>query len=223
VIVGASTGESDLGARSTDLYLYNQSVVEKTVTMTYYPDGNPEGSVTQQVTLQPGQGLVLEDVVETLFGQTDSRGAIHLDASSSDSVITSAATFVDNDRGRFGSLVPAVTSSDATGVADAPLQILQLRSSSSQTTDLGIAEVTGSDATVEVTALAPGSLSAASIQIPMKANEYRQISSVLDQMGLSTTHNARLSVRVVSGGGKVTSFAALADQATGDEIVIPGQ
>ena len=223
IIPGVAATDTTDGSRQTDLYLYNSGVEEQVVTVTFYPESNPESAATRQITLQPGEGTVLEDVVADTFNESNRRGAIHLDSSASELLVVSAAAYADGSQGRVGSLLPTVSASEAAGMSDRPLQMLQLQESDDYSTDIGIAEVSGSDATVEISVVAPGSLSSPAVQMQLKANEFRQVTAVLNQLGLGTTYNARVSVRVVDGNGKVVSYACLIDESSRDETVIPGQ
>jgi hypothetical protein len=46
---------------------------------------------------------------------------------------------------------------------------------------------------------------------------------ILSSMGLTTAYNARASVRVISGSGKVTAYGSVIDQAAGDPTYVPAQ
>jgi hypothetical protein len=57
----------------------------------------------------------------------------------------------------------------------------------------------------------------------LQANEFRQINSLLRSVGLSDTYNARVSVRVIEGEGKVTAYASVIDMLTNDPTYAPAQ
>jgi hypothetical protein len=42
-------------------------------------------------------------------------------------------------------------------------------------------------------------------------------------MGLDDTHNARVTVKVVSGTGRVTAYASVIDMITNDPTYVPAQ
>ena len=51
----------------------------------------------------------------------------------------------------------------------------------------------------------------------------RQLNSLLAAMGLGGTHNARVTVKVTGGQGRVTAYAATIDALTQDPTFIPAQ
>ena len=219
IIVGASSFAGEAGSRETDIWLYNPNGSAQTVTMTFYPEGDPSSSETAEVTLEPGEGKLIDGAIGALFGLTDVRGAIHVESLSG--VITSATSEMDDGSGTISTILPSISTSSAIGSDDAPLQLLQLQESDAYSSDLGIAEVSGRPATVEVSAAVPGSLSSVSTTVTLQSNEFKQVRSVLRQLGFGDTRNARISVRVVSGEGKVTSYASVVNKASSDETIIP--
>ena len=82
--------------------------------------------------------------------------------------------------------------------------------------------MTGKPATVEVTITLPDSRVSPRITVPLAAFESRQISAIHD-LGLGNVYNARLSVRVTDGAGKITSYASVIDMTTQAPVYIPAQ
>ena len=56
------------------------------------------------------------------------------------------------------------------------------------------------------------------MQVPLAANEVRQFNVIRD-LALGNVYNGRIAVRVISGDGRVTAFASLIDELTGDPTV----
>ena len=48
----------------------------------------------------------------------------------------------------------------------------------------------------------------------LAANEFRQLNSVMKSLNLPATYNGRLSVKVLSGAGRLTAYASMVDNAT---------
>jgi hypothetical protein len=63
----------------------------------------------------------------------------------------------------------------------------------------------------EVTVILPDSKVAPKVQIPLAAFEYRPF-SIISSLGLGNVYNARISVRVIDGQGKVTAYGSVIDQ-----------
>src|SRR5207245_7223057 len=100
------------------------------------------------------------------------------------------------NNGTYGQLTNGVTAADAIGKADRPLQILQAEDSVRARTNLGIFEVTGKPATVEVRLFLPDSKVSAATQIPLPTNGVIQF-PVIQSSGLCYSYTARTSTRDV--------------------------
>ena len=57
----------------------------------------------------------------------------------------------------------------------------------------------------------------------LQSNEFRQLNSVLTQMGLPVAFNGRLTVSVTGGTGKVTAYGSVIDNKTQDPTYVPAQ
>jgi hypothetical protein len=60
------------------------------------------------------------------------------------------------------------------------------------------------------------------VLIPLAAYESRQF-PIISSLGLGAAYNARLSVRVIEGAGKVTAYGSVVDQTTQDPTYVPAQ
>ncbi|HUP46280.1 MAG TPA: hypothetical protein VM779_12285, partial [Thermoanaerobaculia bacterium] len=207
----------------TDVRLFNAGDDPVTATLTLHSlNDNPP----QQTTLEllPGQVRQLDRVLATLFGLSNDGGALHVETAGGSSVIATARTYRPaGDGANFGQFIQAVTPDQAVGVGSRPLQILQVEESPRFRSNIGIAEVTGNSAMVELTIIPPDSKVSARLQVQMGPNQFRQLNSLLAVMGLTNTHNARVAVRVLSGQGRVTAYAATIDAITHDPTFIPAQ
>lgn len=108
-------------------------------------------------------------------------------------------------------------------LGDRALQVLQLEESDRFRTNLGVAEVTGNSVEVEITAVVPDARVAPVIRLTLQPNEFRQIGSILRQMGLNEAYNARLSLKVMAGDGRITAYGSVIDSVTQDPYTVKGQ
>jgi len=102
------------GGVQSDLRLHNAGEVPVLVRATFVPRGGSSG--VREVTISPGTSVLLPDVVEGLFGQTDQQGSLSLSyllpLSKSDSsplvfaYSRSAVASADPAGGSFGQLIP---------------------------------------------------------------------------------------------------------------------
>jgi len=115
-----------------------------------------------------------------------------------------------------------VTALDAVGAGGRSLQILQAEESVRYRTNVGITEVTGQPAEVELTVFLTDSKTSAKTNFTLGANEFKQFNVIRD-IGLDNVYNARIQVRVLSGGGKVAAYGSVVDMLTQDATYVPAQ
>ena len=221
VIPGVASLDTGATWRS-DVRVFNSSTSPQTTTLTLYPTGNPSASVAQTVTIQPGEVKALDDIVHSTFNLTNAGGALHVTTATVVPLVVTARTFNDTTAGTLGQFLQAVTPADAVGNGERSLQLLQMEDSPRYRTNLGLTEVTGKAATAEVTVVLPDSKVAPKVQIPLAAFEYRQF-SIISSLGLGNVYNARISVKVIDGQGKVTAYGSVIDQKTQDPTFVPAQ
>ncbi|MEA2413381.1 MAG: hypothetical protein QOI58_38 [Thermoanaerobaculia bacterium] len=221
VIPGVASLDTGATWRS-DVRVFNSSLSPQTATLTLYPTGNPSASVTQSVTIQPGEVKALDDIVHSTFNLSNAGGALHVTTAVAAPLVVTARTFNDTAAGTLGQFLQAVTPADAVGTGERSLQLLQMEDSPRYRTNLGLAEVTGKPATAEITVILPDSKVAPKVSIPLAAFEYRQF-PIISSLGLGNVYNARISVKVIDGQGKVTAYGSVIDQKTQDPTFVPAQ
>ncbi|HEV7484976.1 MAG TPA: hypothetical protein VGQ65_04795 [Thermoanaerobaculia bacterium] len=221
VIPGVASLDSGATWRS-DVRVFNSSPSPQTATLTLYPTGNPSASVVQSVTIQPGEVKALDDIVHSTFNLTDAGGALHVTTATAVPLVVTARTFNDTAAGTLGQFLQAVTPADAVGTSERSLQLLQMEDSPRYRTNLGLAEITGKAATAEITVILPDSKVAPKVSIPLAAFEYRQF-PIINMLVPGNVYNARISVRVIDGQGKVTAYGSVIDQKTQDPTFVPAQ
>ncbi|MEA2237452.1 MAG: hypothetical protein QOC81_2176 [Thermoanaerobaculia bacterium] len=218
-------GVASLDAADTwrsDVRIFNGSQLPQTTTLTFFPAGNPSASIVRETSIQPGEVKALDDIVHSTFNMTNASGALHVTTAVNAPLVVTARTFDQTSTGTLGQFVQAVTPADAVGASDRALQLLQMEDSPRYRTNLGIAEVTGKAVTAEITVILPDSKVAPKVQIPLTAFEFRQF-PVLSSLGLGNTYNARISVKVIDGQGKITAYGSVIDQKTQDPTFVPAQ
>jgi uncharacterized repeat protein (TIGR01451 family) len=219
-----AVGDLNLGTASwrSDVRIFNAGLSPQTATLIYFPNGDPSHSTSQTVSLNPGEVKALDSVVQSLFGLSNTSGALHVTTPTDTQLVVTARTFDQTANGTLGQFIPAVTNSDAVGRNDRSLQILQAEESVRYRTNVGIAEVTGKPATVEISVFLPDSKVVPRVTIQLGANESRQL-DVLGGLGIGAAYNTRLAVRVTDGDGRVTAYGSVVDQTTQAPTFIPAQ
>jgi len=222
VLAGVADLNTGSASWRTDMRVLNPGTTAQPATLTFYPLGSNGAPLMASLTVNPGEVKRLDGVLQSLFAVSNTGGAIHVTTATPTALVVTGRTYNATPIGTFGQFVPAVTSADAVGKADRALQILQAEDSVRYRTNLGVAEVTGKPAMVEVQVFLPDSKISPSTQIPLPANGFIQV-PVISGLGLTNIYNARISVRVVGGDGKITAYGSVIDQLTKDPTFVPAK
>ncbi len=203
----------------TDIRLFNASSSPAEVSLTFYPQDGASRSTT--VSLAPSEVRVIANAVQSVFSTQNAGGLVVV--SSSGSVVASARTYSQNDSGGYAQFIPGVTAADGVAAGGRALQLVQLEESERFRSNVGIAEITGNAATVEISAVSSDSKVAVKTQVPLAANGFVQINRILAKFGFSTTYNARVTLKVVGGTGTIAAYASVVDNRTQSPTYIPAQ
>ncbi|MDQ6800978.1 MAG: hypothetical protein M3041_09095 [Acidobacteriota bacterium] len=222
VLPGVADLNTGFAAWRTDMRLFNPTTSPQFVTLSFYAQNSTAAPQMTSMTINPGEVKKLDNMLSSAFGLTNVGGAVHVTTNAATPLVISGRTFNQTSAGTFGQFIPAVTAADAVGKSDRALQILQAEDSVRYRTNVGIAEVTGKPATVEVQVILPDSKIAPTTQIPIPANGFIQL-PLIQSFGLSNVYNARISLRVVDGDGKISAYGSVIDQITQDPTFIPAQ
>ena len=223
VVPGVADLNSPFYSWRSDIRVYNSSASDVNATLTYYPQsGSPGATGPQQMTIKAGEVKIINGALQSLFGLTNSGGALVISTPSATPLVVTARTYNQTSNGTYGQFIPAVTPANSVGVNDRTLQLIQLEQSDSFRTNIGLAETSGNAATAQVSVIVPDSKFAINAQIPLGPNEFRQMNLGSD-FGLSNAYNVRVTVKVISGTGRVTTYGSMIDQLTQDPTYVPAQ
>jgi hypothetical protein len=204
----------------TDMRLFNSGTTEQTAALTFYPQGG--AAITRETTIKAGEVKAFDDVVSTLFGVNNGGGSVHVSTANTSSLNVTGRTYNGATGGNIGQFIPAATLEQGAVRGGAALHVLQLEDSARYRSNIGLAEMSGQAATAEITIFLPDTKVTPRIEIPLAANEFRQI-AVLKELNLGNVYNARVQVRVTGGNGRVTTFGSLIDLTSSDATYIPPQ
>ncbi len=220
VVPGVAEFDSSFSNFHTDMRIYNGGSAAVDVTLAF-----TGASVPNQVkTVGAGQTLAIDNVLPTLWNITGGGSVVATTAADSQLVVTARTFSRDKvNGGTFGQFIPGVTAADAVGNGDRTLQIVQLEESPAFRTNLGLVEVTGNSATVELQAFTPDSKIAAKATIPLAGGQYLQQGQIFKSLGFSNVYNGRISARVVGGAGRVAAYGSVIDNRTTDPTYVPSQ
>ncbi|HEX8411003.1 MAG TPA: hypothetical protein VF883_19215, partial [Thermoanaerobaculia bacterium] len=207
----------------TDLRIFNAGTTATPATLTFYPMGNPGAAMTREISLEPGEIEVLNNVLVNTFGvNATSGGAIVVSTPEETALTATARTYNQTSNGTYGQYIPGVTVADSVGIDDRALQILQVEQSTRFRTNIGLNETSGKPVTIEVALITPDQLATPVVTIGLQANEFRQI-GLVDFAPPSAVYNGRVTVKVIAGEGKVTAYGSAIDAITQDPTYVPAQ
>lgn len=224
VLPGVADFETVFSNFHSDVRVYNGSATPVTTMLTFYPQGNPSGSTSKTEVVGAGETKVYDNILPTLFGLSATAGSIVVTTAGNSSLIVSGRTYSNSSKGgTFGQFIPAITPAQGIGGGEAPLQILQLEQSKDFRTNIGLTELTGNPATVQIVIIPPDSTTTATTSVDLQANEFRQLSGLIGNLISGNTYNARVTVKVIGGTGRVTAYGSVIDNNTVDPTYVPAQ
>lgn len=223
VVPGVAALVASGGQWRSDLQIYNAASSPQSMTVTFTPRDNVAGAQSVNVTLNGREVRGFDDIVSGTFGQGSGGGSVLVTTSAASQLAITARTFFDNGSGTYGQYIPALTPADGAVLGGRAREVLQVEQSDLYRTNLGLAELAGAPATIEITANVLELKSAPVIALTLQPNEFRQLDSILTSLGFVDVHNARLSIRVTAGSGRVGAYGSLVDNLTGDPTLIPAQ
>jgi uncharacterized repeat protein (TIGR01451 family) len=223
VVPGVTEVTSGSDNWHTDVRIFNSDKDPADLTLVFY-SGNGGTATTRTITLAAGKVQQLDRVLSSFFGIShDDGGALHVSSAAPAHLVVTARTSNETAERAYGGFISAVTPEEAVSAGSRPLQILQVEQSSFYHSNVGFAEVTGNEVTLQVSVFYATGVQAATTEVKLGPNQFLQIDSFLTTLGLSNIVNGRISVSVLSGEGRATAYVALIDATTGDPTYLPGQ
>jgi hypothetical protein len=225
VLPGVAEFDSSFSNFHTDMRVFNGGTSAANVTLQYYPQGSGTPAATTQLSIAAGEVKALDNVLVKQFNLTTGNGSVVATTASDSSLVVTARTFSRDKTtgGTFGQFIPGVTATEAVGNGDRALQIVQLEESPAFRTNLGLIEVTGNDASVELLAYSPDSKVATRTVVPLAAGQYLQKNAIFKSLGFSNVYNGRITAKVIAGTGRVAAYGSVIDNRTTDPTYVPSQ
>ncbi|MBV9492760.1 MAG: hypothetical protein JOZ54_00835, partial [Acidobacteria bacterium] len=206
----------------TDMRVFNASSNPVEADLVFYSQTGGEPR-TAHLSLAPNEVRQLDNTLASVFGVTNDGGALHIATPSSANLIATARTYNQTTGGTYGQFISAVTPNEAIGANDRALELLQVEESDRLRSNIGIAEVTGKPVKVRISVTPPDSKVSATTELDLGANGFKQLPQLLKAVGFDGTYNARVSVKVIEGDGRVTAYASVIDAITQDPTFVNAQ
>jgi hypothetical protein len=226
VVPGVAELENGASNFHTDMRVFNASQQAVTISLNYFPQGDPTPrAAASTITIEPGHVKALDNILPSLWNLSATGGAVTVEADRDASLVLTARTYSrDANGGTYGQFIPGVTAADAVGVADNhAIELLQLEDTPQYRTNIGFVEVTGKPVRVRVTAESPQSKVSSSVEFDLGPNVFIQ-QRLFPAMGFSNNvYNGRVTIRAISGEGKVAAYGSVVDNNTVDPTYVPAQ
>jgi subtilisin-like proprotein convertase family protein len=198
---------------TTDVRVFNTNPsVSRTVNVRFMPSETGDLARSFALTVPPLATRVLNDILGDAF-RTTGFGPIFLEAPV-DVVAASRTSSTAVRGGSFGLSVPSVHPDSAAGPGGTLVLVPAYRSSGFRV-NVGVTEVTGHDATVEILVKDAHGAVKGSMTAAVPAGSLVQMNDIHATVGALLDENDRFEIRVVAGGN-VVGFATAIDNRTND-------
>ena len=207
----------------TDLALANFTSRVATCNIAYLAKDQANGTpLNNAFSLQPGQQMMLPDLLHTLFGLEQGNGALRVTTSHPDVRISSRTYNAAGAQGTYGQFIPALTRADALSPGEMGV-LLQLQENAGFRSNLGLVNVSGDTVEVQVDLYRGSGAHVAVWTKTLQPFEMVQATQIFAIVGAGTVDNGFAVVKVTSTDGEVMAFASVVDNGTGDPIYQPAQ
>jgi hypothetical protein len=209
---------------ATDTMIYNANDHSVPYHFLFTPEGQDGTSSPQDFTgtIDPGRSVVNIDVLDSLYGLSNSSGNLRLE--SDEPLFLSSRTYNLIETGTYGQFIAGLPASDGVGGGTIPPgekgQLLGVQQSAAFRTNLGVMEVMGKETVFTIRFYnAAGTMisSAAGVVSP-----YSWWQKNLSELGVPSGDNLRAEFEVTSGGA-VLAYASVVDALTNDAYFVPAQ
>ncbi len=208
---------------STSMWLVNPATADRTLTIYYTPRGQ-DGTNTYseaEVTVPGMSSLAYDDVLADLFSTT---GAGSLEIRGSGVVVSTRTwTAEDGGEGSYGQGIPPVSADQLLSTAGTPsASMAGVREDDAFRTNLGLCEVWGESAEVEVSVLDSSGTELGSETYSLPPFGNLQVNRLVTEVaGPSSLTEGIAVVTVTSGSGWIAAYLSIVDNSTDDPTYIP--
>jgi hypothetical protein len=224
-VVPAVKQLSGAATMNTDLRVFNASTSPRKVRFTFYPASDPAAARTSELNFGAREVRVLNAPLSTLFNLPTGEGSLLVSGEGAAPIVVTSRVYSVTGADTFGEFVEPFTRTQGVAAGERSLQILQLEQSALYNGRVGLFELSGSAVTVQLEAFVPDSKLAIMTTVELRANEFRELNlrDVLGAAGNAAVYNARVSLRVTGGAGRVGAYGSLIDAKTLDPTYVPAQ
>jgi len=201
---------------TTDIVLFNPDErAAADVTLSFLPSGQSEDiASTVTLSLPPLTTRALDDVVGNAF-RTTGFGPVHV-AAPQNVVVASRTGTTTAGGGSYGLLVPDVGPEGAFGRLDPSAWLAPVFRPGSSRVNVGFVEVNGAPASVELLVRDGAGSVKGRVSVDLLPFESQQVNDVHRSAGVTATAGDLFEIRVLSGSGRVVTWATAIDNGSND-------
>jgi plastocyanin len=210
-VAASATGKGGVPFVS-DVRVFNTSYSDTlNVTAVYRFNGS-----AQAFQLAPREARGFDDICVSLFSTPQSLGAVEFTSDKDDLLVTSQLRSPAANGGHVGMFVPGLPSSAASVVS-----VLTSLVNGDSRTNVGVYNPNGTAVTATIR-LYDGNVLLGTTAVQLAANAVTQVNNIYGTVGFGSLVRTDGYATVVSSGGPLFTYAAEADNVTGDLILIVG-
>jgi len=206
----------------TDLVLHNPGGTAADANL-YFMAGGTDNTTASgfQVQVPAGASVRLGDVVGSLFGLSESGGAILV--GSDVELLVSSRTFNDAATGTFGQFIPGLPLAAAVGSVDQPW-LVQLTGTDRFRTNVGFANPTAAELAASVDLYDASGTFLGRRRLTVEPYGWRQLNGVVQGIAGGPHGDVRAIVATTTPGARFFCYASVVDASSGDPVLIlPGE
>jgi len=223
-IVAACTSGAANSNWATDTMIFNATDHIVPYHFLFTPGGQ-DGTATPYDfagTINPGQSVVNLNILESLYGLSNSAGNLRL--VTDDPLYLTSRTYNLTDAGTYGQFIASLHSFTGVGNDTLPVgekgQLLGVQQSDAFRTNLGVMEVMGKSTAFTITFYSAAGLMIGSASGTVEPYSWWQKNLI--ELGVTSGDDLRAEVEVTSGGA-VLAYASVVDARTNDAYFVPAQ
>jgi plastocyanin len=210
-VAASATGKGGVPFVS-DVRVFNTSYSDVlNVTAVYRFNG-----ATQAFQLAPREARGFDDICVSLFSTPQSLGAVEFTSNGDDLLVSSQLRSPQANGGHVGMFVPGLPSSAASVVS-----VLTSLVNGDSRTNVGVYNPNGTAVTATIR-LFDGNVLLGTTAVQLAAHAVTQVNNIYGTVGFGSLVRTNGYATVVSSGGPLFTYAAEADNVTGDLILIVG-
>lgn len=206
----------------TDLVLHNPGPTAATANLFFMAGGSDNTATAgRQVQAPAGASIRLGDVVGSLFGLTDSGGAVLV--GSDVELLISSRTYNDASSGTFGQFIPGLPLTAAVG-ADGQPWLVQLTGTDRFRTNVGFANPTSAELAASVELYDATGAFLGRRRLTVEPYGWRQLNGVVESIAGGSHEDVRALVATTTAGARFFCYASVVDNSSGDPVfILPGE